>query len=64
MASKERRYGDHAEEARLLAEQMGDPKLQKQIQKMMSIAEDFERYAASAAKMERILEIEKSAANR
>jgi hypothetical protein len=56
MGSNERRYRDHAEEARLLAEQMGDPELQKQ---MITIAEDFDRYAASTEEMERLMKVEK-----
>ena len=67
---RERRFRDHAEEARVLADQMVDSNHRKQ---MIMIAEDFERFAASAAEwdgfvetervlMERILELEKDAA--
>ena len=50
---KQRRYRDHAEEARVLAERMVDPILREQ---MLTVAEDYERYAASAARLESLAE--------
>jgi hypothetical protein len=48
---RERRFRDHAEEARTL-ERMLDPTVREQ---MLHIAEDFDRYAVSAAKMDEYL---------
>jgi hypothetical protein len=50
---KQRRYRDHAEEARVLAERMVDPILRQQ---MLTVADDYERYAASAAELESLSE--------